>query len=404
MKKALLFLLLSGACATAQQYVPRNVIIGNTVYPRVSGTYRALGDSITVGLGASTGSSYVSLIVAATGWQVTNLGVSGEQITDFAADAILPLTVASGDAATILPGYNDMRATGSDATGKLTYERALRASLVWLATPTASIIKGGDSGWATTGSWTVGTLYGQSALNRYTSTNGATIQRTVYGTAIYFGYTIRKGLGDGGTFTVSVDGNVVATLDANVGTRPILTNRAYWPEAIRIGNLDEGPHTLLITTTSAGTVNVDWVVTNEKAHDPAYPKVFCGNTMRMNATGYAGGSPFNLGSDDVVNQFNVINKTVVSSLTDDGFNVCLVPVSLDYNPNATPAETDENVHPNNLGHSNIATAFLRSINGLVQPWSLQRPAGTQMTGRMLIGETWYYSHDTAGTLSWTTTP
>jgi lysophospholipase L1-like esterase len=83
--------------------------------------------------------------------------------------------------------------------------------------------------------------------------------------------------------------------------------------------------------------------------------VYLGNCLKMTASGYALGSPFNVGSDTAVGQFNAI----ISARAAAHSNVILIDASAAYNPNTDVS--GDNIHPSNSGHANIANAFLAEM-------------------------------------------
>jgi len=95
------------------------------LYAQATPDVCAIGDSITVGVGASTPArSYVALVCAALGWSVENLATGGSTIATQQpqiAAAAAPLTIW-------LTGYNDMRA----GTPLDTYAMALDAAITTL--------------------------------------------------------------------------------------------------------------------------------------------------------------------------------------------------------------------------------------------------------------------------------
>lgn len=334
------------------------------VYPgNYTNTWNAFGDSITVGTGASdTAHSYVGLLGTATGWTVTNYGDSGREIQDFVATDIYPVTITTSSVSSTLFGYNNMRHTGANPDALYTYERCLNAAMAWLTNIPAGRKYAQNGSVAVTGSWSNVSLYSGAVAGKQSSTSAATLTAEVYGSTVYLGYTCRAGLGDGGSFIISVDGTVIATVNTNRGVLPY-SGILFWPEVYVVRGLVNAPHTVIVTTTSTSPVNIDYFAGNYGADSSAQARVYAGNTLRMTSTGYALAAPFNNGSDAAVNSFNLINSSVSQNFLSDGFGITFVDASTTYNPNAGELNAD-NIHPNDTGHQLIAYAFQARMNAL----------------------------------------
>lgn len=340
------------------------------VYPSVNAA-AAFGDSITFGaLATSTALSYRGRIETATGWTLANQGLGGREFGQILTEAIYPTTTALNDAYTLLPGFNDFRRNGTAALGLGTFRRGLTAALLWLAIPHDQKITAQSARVSAAGTWANAALYG-TTLGKSSSTQTSTLTATLYGTSIYIGYTNRAGLANGGTFTVSIDGVVYATVDTNVGQTGIVTvlvpsPAQFWPEAARFGGLAPGPHTVVLTVTSAsGTVNIDWLGSNDGAGLVDWPQVFVGTTLRMSTAGYTASSnaSFNVGSETASALFAAEVRSAAHGLAADGLHVWLVDTALAFNPSIAANLDADNIHPTDTGHARLAEAFLEAING-----------------------------------------
>lgn len=320
------------------------------------------GDSITVGSNASeTALSYPGLIATETGWTISNYAVAAKEIPDNARYAIYDHETVASDIAVLLSGYNDMRHHGTDAAGQATYLATLRAALAWLAIPDAMKISAQDAAVTYSGSWTNIAPYGYIA-GKYSSSAGATATVTVYGSAIRIGFVMGTFPGD---FTVTVDGTSYGTVDCT-GVAPN-SGLTYWPAVFRISGLVNGPHTVVVTVVGGANIYLDYFAGNNFNVDEVIPRIFAGNTLLMNATGYAlGGTTWDNGSDAAVMQFNAIHRRVVGELVADGFNVVDVNATAAYNPYTSDVDSD-NIHPSDDGHAKIARAFLMALTQFINP-------------------------------------
>lgn len=319
---------------------------------------QAFGDSITYGANATTAANqWVDLVAATTGWSMTNSGISGRELPDNAALSIYAKAVLEGDNYVLLSGYNDMRHHGLSAAGQLTYQKTLYAVLVWLGIPHANKIFGQNAAITYGGSWSNNTAYGL-ALGKYASTTGATATATITGTAVYIGYTSWAGAG---TMSVTIDDVSYGTIDQSVGVN---TNAGIgiWPSLFRVGGLSNTAHTVVLTVTSSGlNTLLDFIASNDMSAIETQPRVYAGNTLLMDSTGYTqGGAQWTNGSDAAVTAFNVINSAVVAELAADGLLITDVDVSSAYDV-TTDLDTADHVHPNDTGHGVIADTFLASM-------------------------------------------
>lgn len=325
---------------------------------------RALGDSITYGVGASSYSnSWIGKVQAALGQNITNKAVSATQLLD----AVLVMyndatTFSDGDKTFLLPGYNDMRHYGADANGIATFTSALMAALVWAAVPHSRKIWAQNSAWTETGVWSNVSPYGSWVAGKYSSQNGATKTITFKGSSVYIGY-VSYPPAVGTLCRVLVDGITVGTIDGRIGLTSVLAP-AYWPGCARFSGFNSGHHTLqLVVDTSTGGSQffLDYIASNEKSSKAGEGIIYLGNTLEMTLTGYAIGNPsWDKGSDLIVAQYNSIIKSTADALSSDGFSVRRIDASLNYNPRTGEIISDDQ-HPNDTGHQNIANAFIERL-------------------------------------------
>jgi hypothetical protein len=314
----------------------------------------AYGDSITVGYpyGVSApGNGYAALISTSQAWTLINLAVAGSQLADWLTN-IWGGTVSASNTSFMLTGYNDMRFCGSVSACQTSYQNNLMSMLAYLAIPDANKVKAlGAVTYA--GSWSSASGIGTT----YTSSNaGDTAAFTVSGTGLIIDVlTSAGGLGLR-PFAVSVDGVVKGTFTATAA----YTDGAgfvYGMYPVIITGLSNGSHSVVLTLQGGtGQVYFSWAAGIGGSLAPN--SIFVGNTLKMNSAGYAAGGPtYNNGSDAAVTSFNSINSTVVSTLAADGL-VSIKYVDANSAYNLSTDVSSDNIHPNNLGASHIANAFL----------------------------------------------
>ncbi|MEQ7847726.1 LamG-like jellyroll fold domain-containing protein [Nocardioides kribbensis] len=137
-----------------------------------------------------------------------------------------------------------------------------------------------DTGWSVTGGVGNTTTYSGFGRRSYTLPNAATLARTDTVT----GYTVYYGQGpSAGTFTISVDGSVVATIT------PSTSGNARCDGVWTSATLTRGSHTITFTATSAGAI-----VNSVYLHDGDQA-----NGVRVYNDGMAGAAVSDFATSDV---------------------------------------------------------------------------------------------------------
>lgn len=319
------------------------------------------GDSITFGQGASNnGHRWSTLYATSQVLAESNRAVSATQIVDQTSTSVAvnrnqiyqTLGVSASDVRAWLTGYNDVRFFGTDANGMETYKRVLRSAVAWMSRQ-VSDCKQGSTG-AFSGSWTTTVINGVST--KFSSTIGNTATYVVSGRSVTLSYLSHFGAADGGTFSVTIDGVVMQTgIDTNFGSSSGYGGASptlYAPMALRWNSLSPGPHTVVVTVTSAAIVQVCFVCGANEAVTPLV--VLCG-PLKMNATGYAAGSPYNNSSDYAVWLYSQAIKDIVTDANRDGRRVHYGETN-DYYQIANVG--GDNIHPADAGHDQIYKSFV----------------------------------------------
>jgi lysophospholipase L1-like esterase len=344
-----------------------------------------LGDSITQGASASSSATRWHQVVSSTmtwvGTQVAAWG--GARIEDIAwqimpgmivtNSSYSPTTIyesptasqiSSGDVMLALVGYNDQRGGGTDLTRRTHFANTLRGIVGWWCLQDKTMAQDADS---ETGAWTDLTFYG-GQIGRTAATAGPTITFTnVFGDAVYV--AVQADTTGTSTYTVTVDGVNRGTFN----TGPSFYNAAAFapsyvgpngngtidenPWAIRIGGLGMSRHTVTVSVASVagGPVSVLWVGGSANTKYPGEgPIALIGNTLRSTPAGY------NSGSDAGVSAYNSDLTLLIEQMRRDGLAVVLVDACQTFDPDT--GMSGDNVHPNDLGHAQIAEAFIHSVS------------------------------------------
>jgi len=350
-------------------------------------TARILGDSVGVGYNASDAAHrWATLVCAQYGWTQDNQGLPSSGVAEaggFKASngegqmgggitaAFSGATVDANSRTLWISNYNDMRYFGNNANAIETNRRAMRAILAW-RTRIHVDKKQAITSWSKTGSWTNLTLpFGLTAEieSAYGSTIGNTASVSVSGTAVTLVYMAR--LGDGGKFTVTIDGNSVGSqIDTAFGSVTGWTPATgFIPMAIRYTGLSAGAHTIQITQSASGVVQMLFAVgSGESVH----PAVYVTGPLLM--ADYTAFSPYNQGSDAAVAAFYQMVQDVVAEVVADGGRAFTFDINAYYNKAHVDADT---VHPTDTGHAEIANGFIARIESSHSSVGWYDPAWTK---------------------------
>lgn len=300
------------------------------------------GDSISVGVGASTSAKGWAQILAPTlGGSVVNTAVSGSMVPD-QATAFYGKTFVANDKVTLMLGTNDERIYNVNATKQAYFRNGLSALAVYAAsTPTKAISSGMYSG-----TWSNTVAYGIGKMS-YTAGSKATF--SVTGPVIYLGYI--KQVANNGQFTVTIDGVSKGTFSANGDGMTTYLGATYGPQLARFAGLSNAVHSVEIevvsATDSANRVYIDWWSSNV-----AKSSVYVGNVPY--ALSYPSG-----GSIANVDLYNGEISGMVSQLAGDG----LLVYHVDVNSALLPSDMFDAYHPNDSGHLKIFRKFYQVIFG-----------------------------------------
>jgi hypothetical protein len=333
-------------------------------------TLNEYGDSITVGSGATTPTTggYAYLLGSSFGYANNNQAVSGTQVQDAGQiDKIYATAFTQTSTSLWLPAFNDMRLHGTSATPLATAKNTILAGAIHAAIPDSYRVAGTAAGCVKTGTWATNTgVY--SSLPVVSTTNGDTVScANIRGSTIYV-VSIGATAG-GGAFSVTIDGGAVYGPYSLFTFSASNAGRTYMPFVVRIPNQTSGPHTVLITVTSAtniaNSVNVVEVAGNGGASDYAGPSVYLGEVLHMTAAGYALSVPFNNGSDNAADAYTSAIRDVCRQLgKEDHLGVFCVDTGR-YNP--TLDVSADNIHPSDQGHQHIADTYICRMTGTSCP-------------------------------------
>ena len=344
---------------------PSGSVLSNGTVPFIEpnigpgATLNAYGDSITAGTGASTPASrYVNLVAAQEGWNLINNAAGGDGLFDQCKTQIWGSATGTTTISSFLIGQND-GGNPSSSSYASTYAGALGACYLWLLTPNKVF----GNQLATTGTWSADTTF---ANGIYTTSNGATAATTTFGSVVYV--VSRSLTANNPIFTVSVDGTAYGPYTL---TTPFTANNGstFAPYLVRIPNLADGHHSVVVTNSGTGELHIDFVTGNYPQLTPSGPMLYVSTIYKTHSL-----------YESFVDATNAIIRQAAQQLASDGLGIvlanaegdCANPGTVDAggNPSNSFCSLYDGTHPNNAGHTIIANAFLRVMPkiGNSQSW------------------------------------
>lgn len=339
---------------------------------RVSAYYSqpiiGIGNSIMYGNDATSAyRDFLELVSNELGLSKTNYGISGAGIFRMNKEVFTNISSVDNKSVVVVnPDINGLRANPS-TTPTATYtkvQEGIKALLIRSNLKTAlpandgTITQGGT--WTTISAGTIGDnaglkLSGQ-ALKSVVS--GSTLTFTVNGQSVAIGTFCTDGVSEvSGSFTVSIDGDIMGTWDGNGLADGVTDNDGYnnriTQGVIWFDNLGDTNHTVVITTNSTAAVRIDYVGTLKKRNERT-PLIVC-ETTKCTSAGYAI-SPANA-SDAKVDALNAAMRETVNLYSDE-FPIVLAELSEDFNP---ATDTTDGLHYTDSGHAKAAAKVLDKI-------------------------------------------
>ena len=277
---------------------------------------------------------------------------------------------------TYMIGTNDLWIYGTSTTNQAIFQGAHQAEIAWLAIPEGNKTRGQNGAVTYTGTWSNSTYYG-GTLGRVSNTSGSTATISTYGTVAYVAVTMQDG--NAGTFSLAIDGGAATSYNAfSSGTIATHWGRTYTPYLIRIGTLADGPHTIVLTVTSATSssnkVWLDWVAGNEGFATQSGPQVYAAGVPRQHATSY---------TDAQIQSYCTLIRQDVSTLAADGLTIAYVDTTSYINP-LTDLYTD-GIHPLDSGFAHLYTAFMAAMQGIPTP----ADRGNARVAAQFTGQPWF---------------
>lgn len=360
----------------------------------------ALGNSITNGSAATSAANrYANRIASALGATLYNASEGGENVASMCYQLLPGYTHArassgfsgspaaiTSDMLTLIEGdYNGARDFGNVEAYQKHHLYTTRALAAWASVLDANKKTGQSESVTKTGTWTDDTRFG-GELAVKSSTANDYVEFEAQGNSVYVfivqeaasadpyvsGTSGRPGSG-GSTFSIAVDGVTRLAAESNYqayGNRPAYQNsnpfgtpvaeESVW--CYRFDALGDTRHTVRVTVNTIGATSAVTFLAGFGSSDVKY--AHSSGPWALLATMVtplvAGGA--NLTTESLINSamaaFRGNVRTVAQELQSDGLH-CLLADTAAYYDRATAS--GDNVHPNDTGHQQIASAHLDAI-------------------------------------------
>lgn len=327
--------------------------------------YHAFGDSITFGTGASSFSTdYVSRIAASTGTtsSLSNYGVAGAGSCDIADQQVFqhenPGTTST-ELVTQNGGTNDAQINVAESTFRACHQ----GTLSWMTIPSSYKYTGTRFGSLPSG-WSLDTTY-PVVTGVHSTTNGSTITFPLTTTFPSQGYFIwyRIISGDGGTFTYNSNLSGEGSVNAfpPVGTALGMTST----QSVGVVSIpaeqgapaDSYPVTITVTSPT-GASNVVSILGVSVAPPPSTITPTSPAVWTMGVPRSYQNYPYNETSQVQFDDFNYYSEDDTRLLQGFGLNVNYVNVRSWWLSETYDTYLPNQLHPNDIGHQEIANAFL----------------------------------------------
>jgi len=322
-------------------------------------TYYVYGDSISAGGAVVTPSNaYDARIASFLGIaSSTRRSFSGDQTCAWSARILAldsPGTLAQQPLRTLLYGSNDANAKGAGPYENV-FKPCHQAAIAWLTIPQAFKVMGPTA--TATGTCAADTTYTPTNGESCTA-NGSTLTFssaiTTTGKPLYIWY--RSIDSDTGTWTYAVDsGTAVAVSTASTPAIAAANSITTGIMLIRVP-VSAGTHSVVFTQTNSGTMAILGIGTpSSNTATGANPYLVVGELPNQ----------YNGNIQAAVNAYRADTDADVALLAGDGLAAILAPTGSYVQMTAAAGDSNfptDSIHPSDLGHAELAAAFLSAIN------------------------------------------
>jgi len=323
-------------------------------------TYYLYGDSISGGGAVHTPSNaYDARIASFLGIaSSTRRSFSGDQTCAWSARILAldsPGSLAQQPLRTLLYGSNDANAKGAGSYENV-FKGCHQAAIAWLTIPQAFKVMGPTA--TATGTCAADTTYtptnGESCTASGSTLTFLSAITTTTGKPLYIWY--RSIDSDAGTWTYAVDGGTaVAVSTASTPAIAAANSITTGIMLIRVP-VSAGTHSVVFTQTHSGTMSILGIGTpSSNTATGANPYLVVGELPNQ----------YNGNIQAAVNAYRADTDADVALLAGDGLAAILAPTGSYVQMTAAAGDSNfpgDLIHPNDLGHAELAAAFLSVIN------------------------------------------
>lgn len=291
--------------------------------------------------------AWPAVMATAKGWTIDNQAVGGTTCGDLTTtgftESLWDLKIDSTSVTAYAHFHNEEANFGFEAQGALYARNCIEAQTAWLAIPESQKIRAINC--TQNGFWAAS----QNSSAAQTITPGASLSCAVTGSVVYLS-TARVNQSNIGTYTVSVDGNLIT--DQETQSTLFSQSNNVSPSAltnfIRVAGLANGPHTVVVTCINPGSSGCLVFYAAGLSGAPTVPAVFSVAPFPnapTNTSDYFDSATYMQYRDEWI--------SLVAELKSDGLNIIPVDVgnSQIYNP-ITQSQPD-GVHETVAGHAAI---------------------------------------------------
>lgn len=322
----------------------------------------AFGDSFTQSQGATSSAfGYINMLANDFGLTVNNQSVSARGVWEMGKRANEDATVANNNTAIItsLAGLNDVRRNGSN-TKTINKIKNAHRSLIVNAFKKSYTVSTAATGANWSSGFTAISVGGKSNSAQFTTTNGGYKEHTFTGTMI--GVQLIGNSGDVDTYSssvqISIDGTPIDTVDLNNQWDNVSdgsNDNRRGPVMLFYSGLSNASHTIRVTNLTANIAVLDCFF--ELNQTEKVSPVVVGLIPYLTTAGYAvAPASGTVANTDIANSAII---EVVNEFASIGFPVSYATTNTFYS--TTTGISVDDIHPNNVGHSQIRNAFRQPL-------------------------------------------
>jgi hypothetical protein len=306
--------------------------------PIRSQSMNIFGDSVAQGDGVSTNAQKWNYISSGSRGYGLNIQAVSGATTYGQGPVVYSHTTVANDVSAYMLGTNETGSVTGSAQ-QTVYTNIIQAEYLWLLIPNAN--KSFGQALATMGTWANSTI--NPTFGIQSTTNGSTATATVFGSTVYIAFWAT--LSNAAVVNVTVDGVAEGPYTPATTWTSSDSSLTTAPYAVRIPNLTDTLHTVVVTLTTANgsTLNLDYIAGNSGFVSASGPVLFASNCQETSTNSYA--QIYLIGS---------VDATVAANLAADKLAIYFVDTAAWC---LAACHAADGTHPDATGQGIIANAF-----------------------------------------------